>query len=73
MVNSKLFINQWRSELSSRDLPGHQLAFTKSAQEPIVGTKTRCYRAGPFIFSGSYNYGAADKVTGAKSVQWDDA
>ena len=32
--NSKLLINQWRNEQSSRDRLSHYLAFTKSAQEP---------------------------------------
>jgi hypothetical protein len=30
MANSKLLINQWRNEPSSRDRLGHHLAFTKS-------------------------------------------
>jgi hypothetical protein len=34
VANSKLLVNHWRNELSSRDPLGHQLAFTKSAQEP---------------------------------------
>ena len=37
MVNSKLLMNQWRNEPSSRDQLGHHLAFTKSAQEPECG------------------------------------
>jgi hypothetical protein len=34
VANSKILGNQWRNEQSSRDQPGHHLAFTKSAQEP---------------------------------------
>jgi hypothetical protein len=34
VANSKLLMNQWRNELSSRDRLGHHLVFTKSAQEP---------------------------------------
>jgi hypothetical protein len=34
VTNSKILINQWRNEPSSRDRLGHHLAFTKSAQEP---------------------------------------
>ena len=36
LANSKLLVNQWRNEPSSRDPLGHQLAFTKSAQEPTI-------------------------------------
>jgi hypothetical protein len=34
MVNSKLLVNQWRKEPSSRDQLGHHLAFTKSDDDP---------------------------------------
>jgi hypothetical protein len=34
VANSKIFINQWRNGPSSRNQLSHQLAFTKSAQEP---------------------------------------
>jgi hypothetical protein len=37
VANSKLLVNQWRNEPSSRDQLGHHLAFTKSAQEPEKG------------------------------------
>jgi hypothetical protein len=41
MVSSKLLVNQWRSEPSSRGPLGHSLAFTKSADEPILFTSAR--------------------------------
>ena len=31
LANSKLLMNQWRNELSSRDRLGYHLVFTKSA------------------------------------------
>jgi hypothetical protein len=34
MVSTKLLVNQWRSEPSSHSPLGHELAFTKSADEP---------------------------------------
>ena len=34
MVSSKILVNQWRKEPASRDQLSHDLAFTKSAQEP---------------------------------------
>jgi hypothetical protein len=37
MAHSKLPVNHWRSEASSRDQLGYQLAFAKSAQEPDCG------------------------------------
>jgi hypothetical protein len=41
VANSKLLVNQWRNEPSSHHLLGHQLAFTKSAQEPQCGPDAR--------------------------------
>ena len=41
------------------DSPDHKAfraAFTKSAQEPNVGTKWRCSRAERFMFSRRYSY-----------------
>ena len=43
MANSKILVNQWRNEPSSRDQLGHQLAFTKSAQEPDCGPARMFY------------------------------
>jgi Rieske [2Fe-2S] domain len=34
LATSKILVNQWRNEPSSRDLLGHHLAFTKTGQEP---------------------------------------
>jgi hypothetical protein len=36
VANSKLLVNQWRNEPSSRDQLGHHLAFTKSAKSQNV-------------------------------------
>jgi hypothetical protein len=34
MVSSKILVNQWRNEPSSREQLGHHLGFTKSDEEP---------------------------------------
>jgi hypothetical protein len=34
VAHSKILVNEWRNEPLFRDQLGHQLAFTKSAQEP---------------------------------------
>jgi 3-phenylpropionate/trans-cinnamate dioxygenase ferredoxin component len=34
LATSKILVNQWRNEPSSRYLLGHHLAFTKTGQEP---------------------------------------
>ena len=34
MVSSKIRVNQWRNEPSSREQLGHHLGFTKSDDEP---------------------------------------
>jgi hypothetical protein len=34
VTHSKIQINPWRNRASSHDQPGHQLAFTKSDDEP---------------------------------------
>jgi hypothetical protein len=35
---SKILVNQWENESSSHDQLGHQLAFTKSDEEPTSFT-----------------------------------
>jgi len=48
MAHSKILVNQWRSEPSSRDQLGHHLAFIKSAQEPKILCKDAVPRAEPY-------------------------
>jgi hypothetical protein len=60
MVSSKLLVNQWRSEPSSRGPLGHQLAFTKSADEP--GWRLIVI----FGDSGSLQHNCDERVAGDK-------
>src|SRR5262245_45353304 len=60
MVSSKLLVNQWRSEPSSHSPLGHELAFTKSADEPqnydavcparVTSTRRFCARPWAVLF-----------------------
>jgi hypothetical protein len=43
METSKILVNQWGNERSSRDQLSHPLVFTKSAQEPDCGPERVLY------------------------------
>jgi NAD binding domain of 6-phosphogluconate dehydrogenase len=45
MKNAKILMSQWRNRDSSHNQLGHQLAFTKNAEEPTSFTYLGSYRA----------------------------